>query len=148
MAAIDALAVTKFLPDIELPAGPAGMLIGLRPSMGRTTVLVSVHSSGCDGCRRYLDELGPSSPEFRDWDARLLIVVPGGENAAEQLRPPFGTVLADKDRHVSSPDDAAVIVADRYGHIYDLCRAGAGHRLPPPRQLEEWLKFLGTQCPE
>jgi hypothetical protein len=98
--------------------------------MGRTTVLVSTHSAACEGCRQYVDALAPSSAEFEVWDARLVVLTPGPAN------------------QVASPGEAAVIVADRYGHIYDACYTGEGHAFPSPRQLEEWLKFLGTLCPE
>ncbi len=133
-----------FLPDIELPAGRTGTPFPLRPPPKATTVLVSLHSAACQGCRRYVDGLAASAPEFLVWDARLVVVVPG----SARFHALFGTVLADPAHQVSSAEDAAVIVADRYGQIFDECHAGAGHRLPEPRQIEEWLKFLGTLCPE
>jgi peroxiredoxin len=142
------LAIAKFLPDIELPSAQTGKPIPLRPSMGQTTILVSLHSTVCEGCRRYVEELASSSPEFEVWDGRLVIVAPGPRTGAEQLRPAFGAALADPSGQVSSPGDAAVIIADRYGHIYEACHAGEGHGLPSPQQLVEWLKFLGTLCPE
>lgn len=141
-----ALAVERFLPDIQL-ASPRGA-VALRGAAGQTTILVSVHSAGCAGCRRYLAELASSAAEFAAWDGRLLIAVPGPETGTEALQLPFGTVLADQGQRISSPGEAGVIVADRYGQIYEVCRTGAGHEFPPPRQLEEWLKFLGTLCPE
>lgn len=90
---------------------------------GRTTVLVKLHSAECEGCRHYLDQLAASAAEFEVWGASL-VVAPGPS------------------------DDAAVIVADQYGQIYDAVYTGGGHQFPAPRQLEEWLKFLGTLCPE
>ena len=74
--------------------------------------------------------------------------MPGPEAATAGFEPRFGTVLADCAQRVSSPEEAAVIVADRYGQIYEVYRAGTGHEFPAVRQLEEWLKFLGTLCPE
>jgi hypothetical protein len=41
-----------------------------------------------------------------------------------------------------------VIVADRFGHIYHVEDGGPAHALSEPRELEEWLRFIGTQCPE
>jgi hypothetical protein len=115
------LRVADFLPD------------PWRSPMGRTTVLVSVHSAGCEGCRKYLEELGPSAAEFEVWDARLAVITPEPDGAATPVAP---------------AGEAAVIVADRYGHVYEATYAGEGHAFPAPRQLEEWLKFLGTLCPE
>lgn len=36
-----------------------------------------------------------------------------------------------------------VIVADKFGQVFYV-----EGRLTPPRQLTEWLKYLGTLCPE
>jgi hypothetical protein len=141
------LAVAGFLPDVELPSSPAGTPLPLRPAMGRTTVLVCVHSAGCEGCLRYLDGLNASGAEFEAWDARLLVAAPGPP-AAARFGPSFAVILADPTHIVTSPSDAAVTVADRYGHIFEACHAGESHRLPSPRELEEWIKFLGTLCPE
>lgn len=142
------LAITQFLPDIELPSVETGMLVPLRPSLGRTTILFGLHSATCEGCRRYLDQLASISPEFKAWDARLFVAVPGLRSQGAKFGPRFGTVLADTANRVSSRDDARVIVADQYGQIFESSYAGGGHDLPAPRQLEEWLKFLGTLCPE
>jgi peroxiredoxin len=142
------LAITQLLPAIELPSAKTGAPVQLRPSMGRTTVIVSVHSTACEGCRAYAGELASGAGEFEAWDARLVVVVPGPAAGAERFEPRFGTVLVDPAHRISSPADAGVIVADRWGQIYDACYAGGGHQFPARRQLEEWLKFLGTLCPE
>jgi hypothetical protein len=42
----------------------------------------------------------------------------------------------------------AVIIADRFGHIYHVEAGGQAHAFSEPRELEEWLRFIGTQCPE
>jgi hypothetical protein len=141
------LLVAEFLPDIQLPSSPDGIPVPLRPAAGHTIVLFGMHSAACQGCRQYLDELSSSSAEFEAWDARLTIVVPG-LRAVQQFAPGFGTVLVDPDCRLSSPQNAAIIIADRYGQVFEACHAGAGHRFPAPRQIEEWLKFLGTLCPE
>jgi hypothetical protein len=142
------LAVTRFLPRIELPSAPESRPVALHPVSGQTTVLMSVHSATCNGCRHYLDSLAPSAGEFNVWDGRLLIAVPGSISESQLLHAPFGKVLADQGERISSPDNASLIVADRYGHIFEAVHAGGTHQLPAPRQLEEWLKFLGTLCPE
>ncbi len=142
------LSITSFLPDIDLPSAADGNPVHLRESGGKTTVLVTVHSARCRGCREYLDGLAPIAGEFDVWDGRLLILVPGALAEAARLRPPFGKVLADEHGHVADPASASVIVADRYGQIFHAARAGAAHDLPSARDLEEWLKYLGTLCPE
>jgi hypothetical protein len=68
-----------------------------------------------------MDQLSASAEEFRIWDARLI---------AEEAGTP------------------SVVVADRYGQIFYVTDAGDGHRFPDAREMEEWLKYLGTLCPE
>ncbi|HJU65394.1 MAG TPA: hypothetical protein VJ596_06935 [Gemmatimonadaceae bacterium] len=80
-----------------------------------------------------------------------MILVPGPLDQASALRTelelPF-LVLSDADDRIPLGDDATLVVADRYGHVYFVQQAGLGHELPPPQEVEEWLKFLATQCPE
>jgi hypothetical protein len=49
---------------------------------------------------------------------------------------------------VSLVNGAGVVIADRYGQVYYVSEAGENHAFPTPRELEEWLKFLATECPE
>lgn len=141
------LAVATLLPDIQLPSAPDGDAVQIREHGGRTTVLVTVHSSHCPGCQQYLDQLASLAGEFDVWDARLLVVVPGPTNSAA-IRPPFGKLLADESVRLAKPDCATVSVADRYGEIFHTANAGSSHDLTPARDLPEWLKYLGTLCPE
>lgn len=138
------LPVTSFLPYLELPALPDHASVQLRETGGKITVLVTLHSAECAGCREYIDSLSPLAAEFDEWDARLLVIVPGSRGVPA----PFGRVLSDVDSSIADPASASVIVADRYGQIFAAVPSGASHELPPPRELVEWLKFIGTLCPE
>jgi hypothetical protein len=139
------LEIAALLPDIELSEIVSGRPVALRPPIPEATILVGIHSAACRGCLAYLEEFGPLEHEFRFWDARLLVTVPGGAPAA-QVR--FGRLLRDDGERFSSRRRAAVLVADRYGQIFDLRRAGPRHDFPAPGELLEWLKYLGTLCPE
>jgi hypothetical protein len=59
--------------------------------------------------------------EFTAWDAQLLTFEDG---------------------------KAAVIAADRFGQVFYARDAEPEHSFPTPRELQEWLKYLGTLCPE
>lgn len=142
------LSVASVIPYIELPSAPDGIPVHLRESGGKTTVLITLHSAYCPGCREYLKRLAPFSGEFDVWDARLLTILPAPAAEAERLHPPFGKVLIDERGVLADSASAAVLVADRYGQIFEAARAGASHELPSPRELAEWLKYLGTLCPE
>ncbi len=142
------LSIGGFLPNIDLPSVLNGTPVPLRGSGGKTTVLVTVHSAHCAGCREYLDRLAAAAGEFEIWDGRLAVLVPGAPAGAARFEAPFGTVLADEHGRLADPASASVLVADRYGQIFHAVRAGTTHDLPSARELEEWLKYLGTLCPE
>jgi hypothetical protein len=121
-------------------------------SRGReATVLVRVHDATCRDCRRYLTELAAAGIDLVWWEGRVVIVVPGPLGSASALRASLGpsfTVLSDADDRAALVDGAGVVVADRYGQVFFVGEAGGAHAFPPPREVEEWLKFLATQCPE
>jgi len=147
-SAVSSLKLADFVPDIELPSARSGSAVRLNLPFGQTTVLVAVHSARCAGCQEYLNGLAPASGEFKIWEGRLLVIVPESPDAAKHLSVPFGQVLSDEAGRVADPGSASVIVADRYGHVFHASHASASHRLPSVRDLEEWLKYLGTLCPE
>lgn len=125
-----------------------GAPVQLREAGGKATVLVTLHSARCAGCREYVDGLSPLSHEFDVWDARLLVIVPGPAADTRSVRAPFGQTLLDEHGVIAEPASASVFVADRYGQIFDMVRAGLSHDLPSAHELSEWLKYLGTLCPE
>ena len=143
-------AVGGFLPIAEFPSAPAGAPVSVRSSGRESTVHVRVHSAGCLDCRRYLGELVRAAPDFADWGGRVVVIVPGSVADATDLRAalslPFTVVSETPGTHLL--DRAGVIIADRFGQIFAVDDAGTEHALPPPREVEEWLKFIGTQCPE
>ncbi len=61
---------------------------------------------------------------------------------------PLGKLLSDERGVIAEAACASVFLADRYGHIYDVVHAGAFHTLLSADELAEWLKYLGTLCPE
>jgi hypothetical protein len=87
------------LPHLQLPSAPAGDGVLLVAPGGRVfPVIVAVHGAECDGCRAYLRRLAAVEGEIREWDGRVLVIVPGGVEEAARLSidPPL-TVLADAD---------------------------------------------------
>lgn len=91
-----------------------------RAPAGATTVLLHLHE-GCEVCGAYLERVRGSRAEFDVWGARCVLRRGG--------------------------DSPYVVVADRYGHVFYAVEA-SGHQFPAPRELEEWVKYLGTLCPE
>jgi hypothetical protein len=148
---VGAIRVGSFLPYAELPAAPEGVSTALRSRGREATVLVRVHDATCRECRRYLTDLAAAGIDLVWWEGRVVVVVPGPLGSASALQGDLGasfTVLSDADDRAALVDGAGVVVADRYGQAFFVGQAGQGHAFPPPRELEEWLKFLATQCPE
>jgi hypothetical protein len=120
-----------------------------RPQYTRNPVVLAVlHGEACERCAEYRDELIAARPDFDAWDGQLFVAEPG-EGREEQ-----GRARGDATHHgaVTVPDPIGgaprVVVADRFGDVYHVQEGGPAHELPEPRALEEWLRFIATQCPE
>ena len=131
------------LPDVELTPQAGGLPVSLRPARGETTVIVWRHRFPCRVCDGYIQGVAILENEFRIWEARLLILAPS------PLSPIPGASFCTHAVDVQlPPQGAGVIVADRYGQVFYAVRTDASHQFPPTRELTEWLKYLGTLCPE
>jgi hypothetical protein len=121
-------------------------------------VLFFPHSAACPACAPYVQELANAAVGLSDWDGRTLVVVPAGEELEAAVLQEMArglTVLLDRAGSASAraraevPDgSAALLIADRFGDIWHGYDIGAGHALPDVRELEAWLRYLGTMCPE
>ena len=140
--------IASFIPYLELPSAPLGVPVQLRESGGKISVLVAVHSGRCRGCQEYLDGLKPLATEFEVWDARLLVIIPEPVAEAHSTGTPFGRVLSDEDYRFANAGDAFVQVADRFGQVFASVHAGSSHELLAPGEIAEWLRYIGTLCPE
>ncbi|MBX6363500.1 MAG: hypothetical protein IRZ00_06500 [Gemmatimonadetes bacterium] len=145
--------VGSLLAPLRLPSAPTGAPVALRRWGREATVLIRLDAVDCAACRDYLRELDRHRADLALWDGRVVVVVPGTVEDATRLKAELGLgliVAADPDGR--SPLPAALapawLVADRYGQVYHAEAVGPAHGLPEPREVEEWLKFLATQCPE
>ncbi len=142
------LSIASFVPYLELPSAPYGAPVQLRESGGKISVLVAAHSAACAGCRNYLQSLNPLSGEFEAWDARLLVIIPEGISEGRSIGALFGKILSDERHRYTAGGAASLQVADRYGQIFESVDAGSSHEFLKPHELTEWLKYIGTLCPE
>jgi hypothetical protein len=129
------------VPDLQLPAS-GGATVPLRSARGETTVIFWRHPFKCPDCDRYLATIADTADEFGVWEARLLVLASAAVNRGPI---PFGTVA---ENGMLALEGAGLLVADRYGQIFYVLQTDAKHELPSPRELTEWLKYLGTLCPE
>ena len=149
--ATGSVTVGSFLPHTKLPAAPDGDDVALRSGGREATVLVRVHAATCRDCQTYLADLATAGIDLAWWEGRMVVLVPGPLAGAAALRAdlgPFFTVLSDPEDRAPLVEGAGLVVADRYGQVYYVGHWGEAHAFPAPREVEEWLKFLATQCPE
>jgi hypothetical protein len=142
------------LPDLSLPAFPAGALTPLRGSGRQAPVLVLVHGLGCTECRAYLEDLAVERDSILEWDGCLLVVTPDAPGVAVNpggaFEPPV-LLLSDPSQQLAraiSIGAPAVVIADQWGEIHAAEGAGSEHRFPGPAELVEWVRYLAVQCPE
>ncbi len=109
-------------------------------------------------CVEYVRRLAAAARELADWDGRTIVVVPAGEaaaGAALQAGARGVTVLVDRPGAAGAraragvpASSSALLVADRFGDVWHGYDFGSGHAFPDVRELEAWLRYLGTMCPE
>jgi hypothetical protein len=147
------LAAGGRLPSMRLPRPGAGE-VEVRGDGRNPSMLFFAHSAGCPGCRAYVGGLLERSDAFGTWGGRLLAILSAAPDAEVGLPtaaefPVY--VLVDGDGALArrcGVEGAGLVVADAWGEVHFTTRAGAGHDLPAPEEVEEWLKFLAIQCPE
>jgi peroxiredoxin len=146
---------TERLPDLRLPSAPGGAPVPLVPPGGRLVPLIlAVHSADCAECREFAQALAAADAELREWDGRVLVVVPGAVDEAARFADGAGLpfpVLADEARGLwtrMGMEGAAAIVADPWGEVRMRHEAGAAHDLPALAEMVDWVRFVAIQCPE
>lgn len=132
------------LPLVHADGAPAPLV----PS-SQALLLVFAHPGPCTSCAGYLDEVAGVVDDLRSWGTRILGVVQGGEDAA----PGHLQVLRDQDgegrrRLGVGADEAAVILTDRWGEVFEAAAYGRDHDLPQPHQLVESAKIVDLTCGE
>lgn len=149
------LSVGDRLPAITLPAAPDGRRVNLREPSRHSWVILVV-ARGDERSRGYATTLADAAESIRLWDSRLAVVVEEDLRAAHDLHHALGaqvTVLADPECVGRALFDTGtgptiLVIADRYGQIYFVQVAAHVEALPAPNEIEEWVKYLATQCPE
>jgi hypothetical protein len=147
------LAAGGRLPSMRLPRLGSGE-VEVRGDGRNPSMLFFAHSPECAACRAYLGGLLERSDAFGTWGGRLLVILPAEPGAVESF--PTTTefpvhVLIDGEGALArrcGMEGAGLVVADAWGEVHFTARAGEGHDLPAPEEVEEWLKFLAIQCPE
>ena len=141
------------LPDLEFAAADR-VATSLRVRGRFGAVVVLVHDAACEACKRYLAELAAADAQHREWDGRVVALVPAEPEQVAEYRTEAGlpySVLPDPKRRawaVLGLAGAAVLIADQWGELRYVSPGGAGHSFPAAEEVTEWLRFLAIQCPE
>jgi hypothetical protein len=126
----------------RLPSLSADEHVLWRPRYTRNAVVLAVlHDSACEPCARYARRLQEAISAFAAWDGQLVLALP---DRADHEATVAGTSTVP-DTFGGAP---RIVVADRFGQIFHVEEGGPAHQLSEPRALEDWLRFLATQCPE
>ncbi len=145
------LSVGDRLPPVQLSSAHGRMVLQSQPRRNLALLLLPENLAGW---MDYLEHFRRAAPGFREWYGRPMLVLSkadgdllseGGDDAVLAAADPE-RVLAG--RLGMEPGQAGLLVADRWGEIYHLTRAWRAEDLPRVEEVEEWLKYLATQCPE
>lgn len=138
------------LSNLRLPRADGATVHPLRGPHRDAVVVVALHDVGCDTCRDYLRALASARSRFQLWDGSVNAVAATADGALQAELRSAVQLLVDADRELLDRVDTTAgpvtLVADRYGQVFHI--HGEDHSGMEPRELEEWLKYLATQCPE
>lgn len=147
---------TRRLPDLSLPSLSDGASVPLR-ARRRASVLVILDSPVRDLDLAYLRELGNAHQALLDWDGRVMVILSDEDEEDEavhrsltNLQLPFPILRDGKGRVATSAgvSPPALIITDQWGEARGRVEAGQDRSWLAVAEVEEWLKFLATQCSE
>lgn len=123
----------------------------------RNLVIAFLHQAQCPRCQEVLKALAERYAGLRAYDAEVLAIISGEEQAArelhEQLQLPFPVLFDPKDRAASlclgtEMRRPALLVVDRYGALWARLVPEEEDGIVEVQQAESWLAFIAVQCPE
>ncbi|MDP8987239.1 MAG: hypothetical protein M3N11_02700 [Actinomycetota bacterium] len=136
------------LPSLRLPvlSGDGSAAVG--PNRKRSHVLVLTHPRPCEDCGAYLAALAAMADRLSAEKADVVAVVGPQWRGAASL--PVPAVVDDGilPSLLSSGEQPAVAVADRFGQLFTRADAGPGHRFPDHEQVLGTLLNIAISCPE
>ena len=137
------------LPSRRLTPSSGGVGVKVGANRHRSQVLVVTHRKQCDECTAYLASFAAVADGIRAEKAEVLALV-GADWDTLPLETP--AVAFEDDGGLAarlSPDDEPVVaVADRYGQLFLVEKAGAEHRFPQHQRIVHCLLDIGIRCPE
>ncbi len=137
----------SILPRLDLAGGEGGRT-ALLPS-SQALLLVFAHPGRCTECASYLDEISGVVDDLRSWGTRLVGVLPDDEDGEPGPFPLLRDQGDEGRRRLGiGAAEAAVILTDRWGEVFEVATYDSSHDLPLPRQLIESAKIVDLTCGE
>lgn len=125
--------------------GPSGIIRLRAPELG-SLVLLLVRDDALKRADPYIEALEQHMPEMRDWSGRPLLVT---ERASVNRSVPAARLDPGGWRALGIDEGrSALIIADRWGLVYFAQHTTTFEDLPSATEIEEWIRYLATQCPE
>ncbi|HWV57033.1 MAG TPA: hypothetical protein VNZ57_06125 [Longimicrobiales bacterium] len=159
-----ALRTGSRLPVITLTSVASGRPVSLRePAAGAPAILALPPRP--ERFAEYARTFASKRQGYTYWAGRPIVIISGDLDNATKTAAEIGladtaegqigetTVLIDaagslRRKWGLADEEAAVIVADRWGEVYSVARASDPDDLPGTGAVDEWLRFIATQCPE
>jgi len=152
--------IGELVPDSTLPSSE-GCRTRISDYRGRTNLVIILAGEVCGlDAKRYLGEVARRYADFADEDAEILVFTVGTAQDASKVKRELHLplhVFADEQRRVhhalGAHDETgiavpAVVVADRYGEVFNVWRTAEGGTLPTVDEILDWLRFINLDCPE
>src|SRR5262245_48032018 len=108
--------------------------------------LLFVRAEAQEVARSYLESWERALPDLMSWYGRPLLVT---ESAPPDTHIPWVIARAQDWTHLGIEAHAnALIIADRWSMVYFAQQTMTFTDLPGATEVEQWLRYLATQCPE
>jgi hypothetical protein len=130
------------LPPLQLN-GPAGVVRLDAPELG-APVLLLVRDGAIERARPYIAALEERLRDLRDWGGRPLLVTE--RNIVDSRLP--SAVASPEAWDALGVENSALVIADRWRVVYFARGTTTFADLPAADDVVDWVRYLGTQCPE
>jgi hypothetical protein len=143
------------VPQLRLDPASGGPPRSLRLAPKSASIVLLLPDAS-ETWRVPVQDLASASEQIEQWYSEIVVVVPGSRDevrALAVLTEGKIATLADPEGRAAAalgvpPSRAVLIVADRWGEVYHVEEVAQPEELSPVAEIEEWAKFLATQCPE
>lgn len=144
--------VGRQLPWLDDVADDRGRSLNWRDAR-RTRVVFFAHPDACPDCARHVRGLLDRRDSLSRADADVWVISGGAGDThpvgADGVHTVTGAAADRLRRRCDLPtDEAWLIVADRWGQVWQAEAADDNHALVDPADAVETATFIGVQCPE